>query len=153
MCWWWMMESDHVSFTDSQARFISWWQIWTRYLTCSWCPLGVSMVTFSLSAYTNESVQISDEMIWQRVLTSTLSVKSICVHVKALSMSKHHHLYDTTFFFPILSFIVRLLNLRGMNLLFIFKCLYTCIYRMKTYKAFFLNIAHMIPWKLLLLAL
>lgn len=33
-------------------------------------------------------------------------------------------------------FIVRLLNSRGVNLLFIFKCLYTCIYRMKIDKAF-----------------
>lgn len=58
------------------------------------------------------------------------------MHIDTLS-GIHVHVKGTQYVqtlsldvFPFL-IITRLLNLRGVNLLFIFKCLYTCLYRMK----------------------
>ena len=56
------------------------------------------------------------------------------MHVNTLSISEHYYLSDTICFSIL--FITHLLNLRGVTLLFIFKCLYTCIYRMKIDSAF-----------------
>lgn len=59
-------------------------------------------------------------------------VWKLCVHVNTLTMSNIIIFIDHMFY----SFFYHL-DCRGLNELFIFKCLYTCIYRMKIKKAFF----------------
>lgn len=78
------------SYPDDRSEHASWRVIDVHWVFL-WWHLVCLRILMNLSRFL---------MRWFDAACLRVHYLENCVHVKALSMSKHHHLYDTTCFFP-----------------------------------------------------
>lgn len=113
--WCWVILNSHTTFISR------WWGYRRGYVSC------FLVKTFCLSEGFHSETLRSDKLRVWNIYWKTAYWRSQFVQT-------HFYFCVSNQYF--LVFIMCLLSCRGTDLVFIFKCLYTCIYRMKFDKAF-----------------